>query len=761
MVAQFSSNIEQENDFRKNLKFNSFENISAYIIIDINKIKFLKNYILRREKNIPLFDEIKQQNQKIKNNNSKRKENLIEKKQNNTINKNIIIRYCITSTLIFKFIIINIFCQIKSNLVFDSINFQYSSKITLKIKGIGEKYILGNHVDSDFTGVNYLKEVHINGYPQNDTAYKYYLDQEDNLVELIWDNNINTCRFMFFRCYDIIEIDLSEFNSTQIEFTDRMFAYCISLTSLNLTNFKTSQIINIHGMFAVCQKLISLNLSKFNTSQVIEMGRMFWQCTSLTSLDLSNFDTSQVQKTEQMFCGCTKLEYINLNNFDESKLNIYYNMFDNVPENVVICLKEINSESILLSKLNSSKNCFAIDCRDDFNSKQFKLNNNDNECNEKCDTSLKYPYLHIGKCYENCSYYHYFDNDNDHYCTEDLNCPNEYPKLNENKMECIKNDFSNMINDLIIKEKNETEKMAKIEEIEYYDNLLKNIENGFTNNYYDTSNLDNGQDEILKTEKVTITLTTVENQKNNINTNMTIIDLGECEYLLRDYYNISINEKLYMKKIEVIQEGMKIPKIEYDVYCPLFGTNLIKLNLTVCSNSKISISIPMIITEDLDKLNSSSGYYNDICYTTTSEDGTDIILKDRKKDFINNNKTVCQDDCKFSKYDSEKMKVECTCYVKESASSIANMNINKNKLLENIKDIKNIANLNFLVCYKNLFKIAGIKYNIGSYIILAIIFFYIISIIVFCTKEYNLIKKKIKKIFFGMNNDKKRKVYKR
>ena len=48
-----------------------------------------------------------------------------------------------------------------------------------------------------------------------------------------------------------------------------------------------------------------------------------------------------------------------------------------------------------------------------------------------------------------------------------------------------------MINDLIIKEKNETEKMAKIEEIEFYDNLLKNIENEFTNNYYDTSNLDN------------------------------------------------------------------------------------------------------------------------------------------------------------------------------------------------------------------------------------------------------------------------------
>ena len=56
------------------------------------------------------------------------------------------------------------------------------------IKGIGEKYILGNHVDANFTGVNYLKEVHINGYPQNDIAYKYYLDQE--CMTLVWMEGI-------------------------------------------------------------------------------------------------------------------------------------------------------------------------------------------------------------------------------------------------------------------------------------------------------------------------------------------------------------------------------------------------------------------------------------------------------------------------------------------------------------------------------------------------------------------------------------------
>ena len=35
---------------------------------------------------------------------------------------------------------------------------------------------------------------------------------------------------------------------------------------------------------------------------------------------------------------------------------------------------------------------------------------------------------------------------------------------------------------------------------------------------------------------------------------------------LREVYNLSLNEKIYIRKIDVKQEGMKIPKILYDVY---------------------------------------------------------------------------------------------------------------------------------------------------------------------------------------------------
>jgi len=92
--------------------------------------------------------------------------------------------------------------------------------------------------------------------------------------------------------------------------------------------------------------------------------------------------------------------------------------------------------------------------------------------------------------------------------------------------------------------------------------MLQNIETGFTSEDYDTSSLENGEDDVFEEEKMTVTLTTTQNQKDNTNKNITVIDLGECEDLLRNEYNIPDDELIYMKKIDVIQEGMKIPKVE-------------------------------------------------------------------------------------------------------------------------------------------------------------------------------------------------------
>lgn len=292
---------------------------------------------------------------------------------------------------------------------------------------------------------------------------------------------------------------------------------------------------------------------------------------------------------------------------------------------------------------------------------------------------------------------------------------------------------------------NEEEKEAKV-----YDEVLENIESLFTSEKYHTSILDAGEDEILEINKLKIVLTTSSNQKNVINNinNISSIDLGQCETFLKQYYNISEEKALYIKKLEIFQEGMKIPKIEYCIYYKLNETKLKKLNISICKNTSISLILPMEINENLDELNKSSGYYNDICYPATSESGTDILLKDRKKEFIEKNKTVCQDVCVFSGYNYTTKKVNCFCEVNEMPLSFLYMKINKTKLYQNFFDIKNSANIKILICYKLLLTVNGILYNIGSYILLAIILFHIASIIIFYLKQFDGIKSQIKNIIF-------------
>ena len=128
--------------------------------------------------------------------------------------------------------------------------------------------------------------------------------------------------------------------------------------------------------------------------------------------------------------------------------------------------------------------------------------------------------------------------------------------------------------------KEEQSKESKEAEEKAVENVKEELTKGF-----DTSDIDKGEDVVINQKGSTITISTSDNQKNDKNSNTTTIDLGECETKIKEEYNISKNKSLYILKIDVKQEGLKVPKIAYEVYYPLFGDNLIKLNLTACENA--------------------------------------------------------------------------------------------------------------------------------------------------------------------------------
>ena len=96
-----------------------------------------------------------------------------------------------------------------------------------------------------------------------------------------------------------------------------------------------------------------------NTENVEFIGGMFLACVQLTSLDLSNFDTSKVTSMAHLFHNCINLEYININKFTDEALNDTTDMFNNLPNNIIVCITPNSNNQKIIEELNK-KNIFIL-----------------------------------------------------------------------------------------------------------------------------------------------------------------------------------------------------------------------------------------------------------------------------------------------------------------------------------------------------------------------------------------------------------------
>ena len=161
--------------------------------------------------------------------------------------------------------------------------------------------------------------------PADKTAY-YYVETEK--VYLNADSSE-----MFFSKYgeqkikNILDLDLSNFDTSQVTNMSSMFRGMSNLTTLNLSNFDTSQVTNMDSMLASVSNLTTIDLSSFDTSKVTDISAMFYDLSNLITLNLSNFDTSRVTNMQDMFYGMRNLTTIDLSSFDASKVTRMRAMF--------------------------------------------------------------------------------------------------------------------------------------------------------------------------------------------------------------------------------------------------------------------------------------------------------------------------------------------------------------------------------------------------------------------------------------------------
>ena len=452
-----------------------------------------------------------------------------------------------------------------------------------------------------FSGCSSLTSINFTNFETSKVIYMGYMFNGCSELVSLDLSSFNTLliqsmRYVFNGCSSLISLNLSSFKTTSVTWINYMFNGCSSLTSLDLSNFDTSQVIWMNNTFNGCTHLKYINMKNFNEIKLNEgnyvniFGRVpdnVVICINKTTNKNKILPQIIQKKCYKIYCSddwnskqqkkinsvnnceceldnclscpsndsnkkvCTQCSkgFYQIEN-DNSNENSYFNCYQTLKgyyldKNVSLFKKcYYTCETCEIKGDNINHNCLTCNLNYSY---EIKINNNTN-------------------CYDNYSYYYLIRYVNNYNNINISSYPEKYSELIseinvkttdisleifttseiETTSFVIKNieEIKDKIKDLFNYEKNETKEMNKEEEIKIYDMIVKDIENVFTSENYDTSKLDKGEDQVIKAEKMTITLTTTQNQKNNTDINMTLLDLGECEILLRKYYNISDDEMI-------------------------------------------------------------------------------------------------------------------------------------------------------------------------------------------------------------------------
>ena len=149
--------------------------------------------------------------------------------------------------------------------------------------------------------------------------------------------------------------------------------------------------------------------------------------------------------------------------------------------------------------------------------------------------------------------------------------------------------------------------------------------------------------------------------------------------------------------------------------------------------------------QKIDFLNISSPFYTNLCYQFYSNNGKDVILRDRIINYLPNI-TLCDEDCKLEIINYETKIILCECNF-TYFSTYFNFRKDENKKLVYNDSSEKITFLNILnenklfliLCYNNLFNYKYILKNDGEIVLFIAIIIQIICTIIFSFNGFDSI----------------------
>ena len=201
--------------------------------------------------------------------------------------------------------------------------------------------------------------------------------------------------------------------------------------------------------------------------------------------------------------------------------------------------------------------------------------------------------------------------------------------------------------------------------------------------------------------------------------------------------------------IKIESDGIEISDIYYNnitkyptnhiEYLIFNGKNGNLLNTSYCNDLNVKISHPIIDQKGID-LNTSKklyeefkidvyktndSFFNDFCMNYTSDKNTDLTLNQRRNYFYQN-VSFCDSNCTYVQVNYTSSTAVCACEVKDGIMNDGRLSGGEEHRYHqfNYDDIESLINYKIFKCYKEVFNIDRLKYNVGNYASIIILVFY-------------------------------------
>lgn len=181
----------------------------------------------------------------------------------------------------------------------------------------GVKYMQGM-----FKECRYLHELDVANWDVSSAEDMSWMfsccNQLDTLDMRDWNvSNVRDFALMFEECSVLRELDLSGWDTSSAVTMEGMFERSGALETLVLPErFVTGTLESARAIFNGCGGLVEIDVSQWDTSSVADMTALFGNCCSLQALDVSGWNTSSVLYMGQMFQNCEQLKTLDISNWD-------------------------------------------------------------------------------------------------------------------------------------------------------------------------------------------------------------------------------------------------------------------------------------------------------------------------------------------------------------------------------------------------------------------------------------------------------------